>query len=546
MTVDVKHRRIYWTEPGARGIRAFDLDKSQPIEFIVATGDSAAGVAVDPDAEKIYWTDCENQTVTSGRVRRANFDGSQIEDLVTNVVHPCSIAIDAKHGRVYWTSFKGRPDGIGKIQSANLNGTMVKDVVVGIDTAGLALDIAAGKLYWAEGTRGKIQQANLDGTGIVDLVSGLEGPTSVAIDFVERKIYWTDSGAGDQLNRIQRANLNGSKVETLFESATAFPWGIAVLFDSKRAIPSHLSIPSTSSEEGPAKLAIPEKEDQEIKIKLVKDTYQSDAEIERSSDQAIAIAVKLLADALETTDDTAGRYVMLNMAANMAARSGDIETALRATERIGREYQIDVLAKTMETFKELSAANNTRNHHRSLAPAMSDLAIAAINDDRYDVAWEAASLALLSARKARDSATARRTTTQIKDIEGLRTDFAIVQTALTSLISNPADPDANLVAGKFYCFNKGAWDSGIPMLALSSDVALKALAESELDAPLETVEQIKLGDSWWDLSKQEKSRAHLNTALRARYWYEKALPMLSGLTRARIEKRLGEIQRLEQ
>ena len=135
-----------------------DLDKPGPIQLIVATGDGAAGVSVDPEVGKIYWTDCENATTANGRVRRANLDGSNIEDLVANVVHPCSIAIDSKRGRIYWTSFKGRPDGKGKIQSANIDGTNVKDVVTGIDTAGLALDVANGKLYWTEATIGKIQR----------------------------------------------------------------------------------------------------------------------------------------------------------------------------------------------------------------------------------------------------------------------------------------------------------------------------------------------------------------------------------------------------
>ena len=146
MAVDHKHRRIYWAEPGTRGIRAMELDKPGPIQFIVATGDGAAGVAVDPEAGKINWTDCENATTANGRVRRANSDRSNIENLVANVVHPCSIGTDSKRGRIYWTSSKAElKDGKGKIRSPNLDGTNVKDVITGIDTAGLAFDIACGK-----------------------------------------------------------------------------------------------------------------------------------------------------------------------------------------------------------------------------------------------------------------------------------------------------------------------------------------------------------------------------------------------------------------
>lgn len=67
------------------------------------------------------------------------------------------------------------------------------------------------KIYWTE--RGvevapKIQRANLDGSEIETIVeAGLGSPYGIALDLVHGKVYWAE------LSRIRRANLDGSFVE---------------------------------------------------------------------------------------------------------------------------------------------------------------------------------------------------------------------------------------------------------------------------------------------------------------------------------------------
>ena len=74
------------------------------------------------------------------------------------------------------------------------------------------------RIYWTEWSFGaRIQRANLDGSNIETLVTGLNTPRSIALDVAEGKMYWTDYdlfGEGDT-GKIQRANLDGSNIETL-------------------------------------------------------------------------------------------------------------------------------------------------------------------------------------------------------------------------------------------------------------------------------------------------------------------------------------------
>ena len=90
---------------------------------------------------------------------------------------------------------------------------------------GLALDVDAGKLYWTDSGSNKIQRANLDGSRVQNLVSvGLHSPEGLALDSEGNKIYWSDYGT----NKIQRANLDGSQVEDLVTTGLSSPEGLAL------------------------------------------------------------------------------------------------------------------------------------------------------------------------------------------------------------------------------------------------------------------------------------------------------------------------------
>jgi hypothetical protein len=72
----------------------------------------------------------------------------------------------------------------------------------------------------------EIQRANLDGTGVENVVVDLNTPTTMSIDLVARRIYWTDSEWTGQVNRVQAANLDGSNVTEVISGG--FPFGVAV------------------------------------------------------------------------------------------------------------------------------------------------------------------------------------------------------------------------------------------------------------------------------------------------------------------------------
>ncbi len=73
-------------------------------------------------------------------------------------------------------------------------------------------DAGPSRMYWLDRGTDRIQRANLDGSNVESLVTaGLSGPKELALDVAGGKMYWTDDGT----DKIQRANLDGSQVEDL-------------------------------------------------------------------------------------------------------------------------------------------------------------------------------------------------------------------------------------------------------------------------------------------------------------------------------------------
>ncbi len=160
---------------------------------------------------KVYWTDL------TAKIRRCNLDGSNVEDLVTSgVAGPAGIALDLAAGKMYWAD-----SWVGKIQRAKLDGTNIEDVVSTglVIPFGIALDLDAGRMYWTDSGLGKVLRANLDGSGIEDVavVTGTSQLAGIALDTSAGKVYWTDMFN----HTIHRASLNGSDVEELVTFATS-------------------------------------------------------------------------------------------------------------------------------------------------------------------------------------------------------------------------------------------------------------------------------------------------------------------------------------
>ena len=121
------------------------------------------------------------------------------------------------------------------VQKIHKNHTATETIVVaGLDDAIIAVDFffAEGYVFWTDVILEKIKRIPVRGTtrNVEDVISlGLRKPEGLAVDWVARKLYWTDCGDSDWLtNRIEVANLDGTNRKVLFWKNLGLPRAIAV------------------------------------------------------------------------------------------------------------------------------------------------------------------------------------------------------------------------------------------------------------------------------------------------------------------------------
>ncbi|MBI1825015.1 MAG: hypothetical protein HYR83_01380, partial [Planctomycetes bacterium] len=174
-------------------------------------------IAVDGDHNKIFWStvhsDEYNPVVYT--IQSCSFDGSNVH-MITNALDEAaatSLALDIAHQTVYWAS------GLGIHQMAydGTNQSLLSNRVA----SGLAVDLYSNKLYYTGygPAHPQLFRSGLDGINEEVLVVMTSDTYSyhegVAVDSAAGKVYWTQQDGSNYalVYTIRRANLDGSGVE---------------------------------------------------------------------------------------------------------------------------------------------------------------------------------------------------------------------------------------------------------------------------------------------------------------------------------------------
>lgn len=287
-------------------------------------------------------------------------------------------------------------------------------------------------------------------------------------------------------------------------------------------------------------LPVPDKALITAKTKEVRALFKSDF-ASRDPAARATLAERLARSALETSDDPAGAYVLATEARDQAIQSGDFETFTTLgrflTERFGVEtYDEDILA-----FGKLqNMSGKPAEWYQRLFEEISRRVDDATARDDFDRAGKYAGVARATAAKANDTATAQQWAARSKDLATLKTQFGSYKAAEEVLRTSPDDASAHTKWGTYLCLLKGNFSGGLPHLQRGSDAALAALAKRDSNPNRNTAETIAIADEWWNLGEKNKSfRTHGRR--HAAEMYREALPQVSGLVVAKIEKRLKEL-----
>jgi len=229
---DYENKRILFSQIRPETMIAqVAIDQSSPKNgisgkptVILNKGINPEGLAYDWVSKKIYWTDSSNKSINA-----MNLDGSQIVNIV-HVDRPRALVLDPCAGYLYYTDW-GRLGDSGRIYRVTMAGDQKVAIINSSLTqpSGLAIDYAEKKLYWSDASREKIERSDLDGSNRQVLVSATIYPFALSV--YGNYIYWTDL----QLHGVYRAEKNtGSNMVEIVKRIDESPRDIHVFASQKQ------------------------------------------------------------------------------------------------------------------------------------------------------------------------------------------------------------------------------------------------------------------------------------------------------------------------
>ncbi|MBI1900739.1 MAG: LamG domain-containing protein [Planctomycetia bacterium] len=348
-------------------------------------------------------------------------------------------------------------------------------------------------------------------------------------------------GAGVSDLRIYKRALSAAEIKSLAKNSD--------LADLAGNAPT---TPTTPTQQ--VKKPVPGQAELAAARKTVRDLYNDDYKSAENAvnpralaEKKFELSKKLFKEAGYTKDDPAALYALLDEAGRLSAEAGVPIAAVETV--IAREAVFEMPgAMTMKVDALVTSGKNVV--HRDGAQATIESARKLMKDAILLGDLEGANRLLTAARDmglkyARDVAVAefnKGLTAMAAALRVLKRLAEDARKAEAVLVGNPSDPDANLTVGKYYALGRDDWDKGLMHLSRCGDEKLRDLAKSDKAGPVDSMAKVAVADGWMQQAEQEKvGFLRRRFMARARYWYDEALPQASGLTKARIEKTLKEI-----
>ena len=290
------------------------------------------------------------------------------------------------------------------------------------------------------------------------------------------------------------------------------------------------------------RLSVPNEATQDKLLKLARDIYQEDYKAADTAEQKSALAKQIIKHANDKRDDPAARFVLLKLGSDIAAMSGDVSTAFGSAEALCRLYKVDDLKTKVSLFGKLTKSVRSGDQQGKLAEELASLIDQIAMADEFDMAQTVSSAMVRHAKRSKDKALIKKALGKEAHVQRIISAYRGIEEHLATLETQPTDPAANSAVGRFYCFVKGDWATGVPMLALGSKGdELKALARAEIiEGELSTDDRVAAGDALWKLAGTKDYEKYVDVLKdRARYHYQLALPNVDGLVKDKIAKRIA-------
>jgi hypothetical protein len=294
-------------------------------------------------------------------------------------------------------------------------------------------------------------------------------------------------------------------------------------------------VPRAAAEQKP----VPDRAAQQTAAERIKSVFSDEY---KSTDRAVkAKFAAQLVELAGTEKEPVAKFTLYREAVRFASEAGDAATALRATDAMKENFAINPTSVKVYALSNVSKVTLSEEEAAVAADACAALVQELVAANEFAQAKTVVGYGLASLKRARDPQRLATLRDLGEGIDDIGRQYRAVAQHAAALKENPDDPAANLALGKFECFVKGNWREGLKYLSKGDDAGLKTLAGETLAAKDDAKEQFTIANGWWKQADTLDGVMKGRVLVYAGTYYEKALPGLTGLSKATAEKRLGEV-----
>ncbi len=200
LSLDVfyKDSLYFWIESSPSKILLAKIGQDSNSRQLVISGvKNPYSLAVDWVARNVYFTDSTLHTIFVCRPGQKYFKTV----LLDHKYHPMALAVYPQGGWLYYTVVTGMPS-ISRVGMDGSNRSKVVTSDIGKPN-GIAVDYLSKKIYWTDSQLRRIEVANLDGSGRRTLRNKLRTPFALSV-FGE-SVYFTQLGHLTEINKMTGA-----------------------------------------------------------------------------------------------------------------------------------------------------------------------------------------------------------------------------------------------------------------------------------------------------------------------------------------------------
>lgn len=208
-----KNGNIYWADSLRDGIYKADKNGNN-IQEIVSDLSHPMGIAIDSKRNRIYWADSQ-QDIKKGFIGYSNLDGKDKKLIVTDKLKSGGgLYYDEQHDKLYISDLFG-----GKIMRLDLINNDLSILAYAGQPDGLTVDYKNRRIVWADIEDDCIASVGFDGSDkrvLVQFESGFANPSAVTINKANNRIIYAMSK--DSIGQIGSSNLDGGNSKIVYSS----------------------------------------------------------------------------------------------------------------------------------------------------------------------------------------------------------------------------------------------------------------------------------------------------------------------------------------